>query len=62
MVKAHENYLTPEQFAQKMQELADAPDREIAHIDADEAMCSLLEAFGYCKGTNIFRKSETWYS
>lgn len=56
--------ITPEEFAKKMSEYANAGYpyySEHYHKDADELMCSLLSELGYGKGADIFRQMNKWY-
>lgn len=58
------NKITPEEFAEKMNEINNNPDynEEDAHIDADNLMCDILKEFGYEEGVNVFYKMDKWYS
>ena len=63
--------MTPEEFAEKMRELAgekneygqycpDDPER--AHGKMDDLMCEVLESLGYGEGVEIFRNTRLWYA
>lgn len=63
--------MTPEEFARKMQELADEVendsghsymDREDMHIAMDALMCEVLIGFGYGEGVEIFEHTPKWYA
>lgn len=63
--------MTPEEFAEKMRELAGDPDDngyywpgdpEAAHHDMDDLMCEVLESLGYGEGVEIFRNTYKWYA
>ena len=53
---------TPQEFAEKMYQLAENGDAEADHIKADELMCQLLTSLGYGEGVKIFREMYKWYS
>ena len=68
--------MTPEEFAQKMQEITDAEEKvvsaigiafmyhntEYAHKIADNLMGTLLKSLGYGDGIEIFEEMEKWYA
>jgi hypothetical protein len=54
--------MTPDEFADKMQEIDTDRDIESGHVKADELMCSLLKELGYDKGVEIFNKMVKWYA
>ena len=58
--------LTPEEFAQKMQQVHDkydgSKDREAPHVEMDELMLTLLTDLGYGEGCKIFTKEDKWYA
>ena len=54
--------MTPEEFAAKMQEIAEAGDPEAAHTEADALMCKVLAALGYEAGVRTFRHMRKWYA
>lgn len=54
--------MTPEEFAKRMQQIADSGEPESAHIDADELMCFILRKLGYGDGVAIFDDMRKWYS
>ena len=56
------NYLTPEQFYNKMMEISESDDIEFKHMDADNLMCDLLRYLGYCKGVEEFISMDRWYA
>ena len=56
--------ITPEEFANKMSEYANAKfpyHSEDFHKDADMLMCNLLSELGYSKGADIFKNMSKWY-
>jgi hypothetical protein len=54
--------MTPTQFREAMQRLADGEDQERDHADADALMASILERLGYGEGVAIYRELAKWYS
>ena len=54
--------MTPEQFAERMNEIALNIDLEMSHGDADELMCELLANLGYAEGVTIFVNMDKWYT
>lgn len=56
--------VTPEQFKQAMQKLANkfGGDEEAFHAEADDLICNTLEKLGFKDGIEIFRKQPKWYS
>lgn len=55
--------MSPKDFEEKMQELADREfDEETRHVAMDELMCKVLIQLGYDKGVDIFDHTEKWYS
>ena len=56
--------ITPAEFCRKMKEIEDNDnlDTESAHGDADDLMCSLLEALEYDQGVKVFRGMDKWYA
>lgn len=46
----------------KLLECAKNDDIEIAHIDADNALCNLLIVLGYENIVNLYRKVSKWYA
>lgn len=53
--------MAPEEFKNKMQEIADIMDEEISHPQADDLMCEVLDSLGYGEGISIFVKMPKWY-
>ncbi len=56
--------MTPEEFANRMKEIAAFNDRdpESTHIDADGVMCAALRELGYGAGVEIFEHMKVWYA
>lgn len=54
--------MSPDAFAQKMREIADWGDAEIAHSEADYLMLDQLDALGYREGVEAFRSMTRHYS
>lgn len=56
--------MTPEEFADAMQELVKkyGDDEEMFHIKADHLISVLLIALGYEEGIEIFYDQPKWYS
>jgi hypothetical protein len=59
--------MTPEEFAKKMDEIANGDmgkyaDEEIRHPMADDLMVKLLKELGYEKGAEIFENMNKWYA
>ena len=54
--------LTPEKFAEKMREIFERRDCEMAHHAADELMCDLLRSLGYGAGVEVFENADRWYA
>lgn len=46
----------------KLRGLADSPDIERAHCDADDALCYLLTRLGYDDVVEEFDKLDKWYA
>lgn len=64
-----EKIMTPEEFAEYMQDLHDLKsehgagyDKELIHMRMDALMCELLCDLGYEKGIDIFEKTAKWYA
>ena len=55
-----EDIMTPEEFKDRMEEIARNTDIEIAHADGDELMMNLLESLGYSEGVMIFNCMDKW--
>lgn len=54
--------VTPKEFRDKMEALAEESTPEEFHITADEYMCEVLTELGYGEGVAIFDGTERWYS
>ena len=56
--------MTPEEFKEKMQAIADRGDTdpEINHVDADRLLCEVLESLGFGDGVAIFHGIMRWYA
>ena len=54
--------MTPEQFAERMKEIALNTDLEMSHGDADDLMCELLVSLGYAEGVYTFVDMDKWYA
>lgn len=60
--------MSPEEFADKMIEIASYADEygyfddEVAHVKADNLMCALLRSLGYQEGVRIFENLPKYYS
>jgi hypothetical protein len=53
-----------QQFASLMRQCAKIAesDPEVAHVEADKAMCLILEETGFHEGVAIFRDMTKWYA
>lgn len=60
--------MTPEEFAKKMEALAERKTRfpncdvEDNHILMDALMCKCLRSLGFGEGVDIYEATEKWYS
>lgn len=54
--------VTPQEFADRMREIAQEEDIADRHIEADNFMCMVLRTLGYEEGVNVFIEMETWYA
>jgi len=56
--------MTPEEFKETMITLLFCyhDDPEGFHRHADELMCTILKAYGFGDGIDIFEKTKKWYS
>ena len=54
--------MTPEEFAQRMQEISEYESVQASHIAGDDLMCELLEDLGYGDGVQIFYNMDKWYA
>ncbi len=54
--------MKPEEFKNKMLQLAEKWYPENGHMEADDLLCEVLEELGYQEGISIFRKQDKWYS
>lgn len=57
--------MTPQEFAQQMQEIARGPgrgDAETRHFEADDLVAKVLRTLGYGDGADIFDEMEKWYA
>jgi len=54
--------MTPEEFAEYMQELIKDKDIEMRHVEADITMCEILSKLGYGDGVDIFYKMRKDYT
>lgn len=54
--------MTPEEFKNRMLEISDNYDEEMAHIYADGLMCDLLRELGYGEGVDVFEDMPKWYA
>lgn len=56
--------MTPEQFEETMAALESCyhDDPEGFHHHADELMCTVLKAYGFSAGIDIFEKAKKWYA
>lgn len=56
--------MTPEQFEETMATLESCyhDDPEGFHRHADELMCTILKAYGFSAGIDIFEKAKKWYA
>lgn len=57
-----EGFITPAEFQDEMNRLAEDDDTEMRHAFADEMMCKILCQFGYEIGVGLFKKMEKWYA
>ena len=49
-------------YMKRLKEAQEDRDTESAHADADEVLCDLLEALGYKKVVEAYRKVSKWYA
>ena len=54
--------MSPKEFSEKMQTIAEVRDPEEGHSKMDDLMCELLKSLGYGEGVEIFEDVEKWYS
>lgn len=59
--------MTPQEFADKMREIAARADLATgdpiqAHQDADALMCELLSSLGYYSGVLVFQEMDKYYA
>jgi len=54
--------ITPEEFAQRMRDIARMGDEESAHSQADDLLCEVLKQHGYGVGVEIFQNMPKWYA
>lgn len=59
---ADDKIMTPEAFTVNMRNIAQMPDVEDAHGQADELMCELLRSLGYEEGVKLFERMDKWYA
>lgn len=57
-----ENPMTPDEFRDKLTEMAQDIHKCDRHVDADNLMCQILRSLGYGEGIDIFEKMDKWYS
>lgn len=55
------NVMTPEEFKQKMVEIAERQDISEGHVEMDSLMCDLLISLGYRSGIEVFNSVDKWY-
>lgn len=55
-------FMTPEDFKERMEEIAKSGGGEEPHIEADQLIIELLSQIGYKEGAEIFSKMTKWYS
>lgn len=57
------DYISPQQFADRMKWLSDEGGGEMGHVEADELMGKVLRQLGYGEGVDIFEHMpNVWYS
>lgn len=54
--------MSPEEFYEKISEIAKDYDIEDGHYAMDNLMCDVLKSLGYKKGIEIFESMERWYA
>jgi len=54
--------MTPEEFKGALLRIIKQHDAEVAHIETDNLMESLLEELGYAEGIAILRETIRWYA
>ena len=54
--------MTPEEFKNRMAEIADGRDREEGHVIADDLLCDVLIQLGYDEGVTIYSSMDKWYA
>lgn len=54
--------MTPQEFKEKMEEIADILDIEVSHGFADDLMKQVLIELGYEEGVQVFEKMDKWYA
>ena len=51
-----------EQAIAKLKELQKSGDTEVAHSEADDVLCNLLNALGYTDVTDEYHKIDKWFA
>ena len=54
--------ITPQEFYERMKDLADGRDREAVHGSMDDLMCEALRSLGYSDGIDVFEDTPKWYA
>lgn len=54
--------MTPEEFADRMREIARPGDPEASHAAANDLMIEVLKSLGYEEGTTLFEGMGKWYA
>lgn len=49
-------------YMKMLKEAQENTDTEVAHLDADQVLCDLLEALGYKKVVDAYHKVNKWYA
>ena len=54
--------MSEKEFKEKMEQLKNNRDYEVAHEKADDLMCEVLISLGYAEGVQAFREITKWYA
>lgn len=54
--------MTHEEALKKLKESQDNGDTELAHGDADDVLCELLESLGYEDVVAEYKRVDKWYA
>jgi len=54
--------MTKDEVIQRLKEAQDNGDTEMAHSDADEVLCEMLDSLGYADVVTEYRLVSKWYA